>query len=605
MIRCCFIAFYLASIVAKSQGLPSSNFDLYGQGLGIHNPGISSAFGKFPNSNFNIQMTDSCLSSVQFVLTAKAINSRTTYLWSATNTVVLQQPNSSNTSGYATGIGKFGIRLDAKSGFRRSSSVDSISVFPNPNISSDTIQTCLGQSTILSPTFTDCQLCKFEWSTGDTTPTLNANFSSSAAIGLKVTNQFGCTDSQNIYVQVTPLPSITTSIDSISICRGEAINISANSNQVSSFHWSTGYIGAVLSHTPDSTTQLNVYALNPIGCGSDTVSVYVRVFDNPQIVMPKKVWLCAEDTYTVQPIAQGAGSISYVWSNGGTTNTKILTSGNYTEYLTVTDDNGCSTIDSIVVGRNDFELQIDQLQTLCDKDTAAIQVQILSGSSYQIQWIYDGDSLFKTTELDAISFFKPLKSDTLYGFALSDSGCVNILKQYIKVNNLPENELVSLNDSYSNIDTIRFQSSLRKSNYVYSTHINNQLYTNKLDTIWLPKDTGNYKVDLITIDTNGCTHTYSKMVSVKSFGLRDVNDILYPNPTNSAITLSLKTSKDTEYTILIIDNGGRIVHLKTHQSKSQREFIEIDIRNLPSGTYNVRVNEGTSLIYFGTFVKSS
>lgn len=89
-------------------------------------------------------------------------------------------------------------------------------------------------------------------------------------------------------------------------------------------------------------------------------------------------------------VTGGTGSLTYLWSNGNSTNMATnLIAGIY--YLTVTDDNGCSLIDSVQISEppcNEFYALINTISPLCNgAATASAQMTLLNGvGPYTISW---------------------------------------------------------------------------------------------------------------------------------------------------------------------------------------------------------------------------
>jgi gliding motility-associated-like protein len=86
----------------------------------------------------------------------------------------------------------------------------------------------------------------------------------------------------------------------------------------------------------------------------------------------------------------GSGVLSYLWSNGSTTNSATgLTAGIY--YLTITDGNGCTLEDSVQISEppcNEFYALINTVSPLCNgASTAQAQMTLLNGvGPYSIVW---------------------------------------------------------------------------------------------------------------------------------------------------------------------------------------------------------------------------
>lgn len=573
-----------------SQGLPVSSLNEFGGNSHLLSSSVAPLKRSNPNSEFEIVYIDSCESSVNFQISVLDPKSGSKYSWFSDGSISLSSSNGISNSGTVDSAGIYFVKLSTTRGFRRSSSIDSLVIVPNPKISIDTLKTCFGQGLSLNPIVNDCPGCSYIWSTGDTTASITQVFQTNTTITLKVTNQFGCSDSTSIPVVVTAIPNVNVVYDTVNICYGDSVLLAANSDQISKYFWSNGDTVAQIYAAPIVSTLYTVYCVNSIGCISDTISTWVNVYSNPTVSLPDDVWLCTESMYNATAIASGFGTLQYAWSGGGLAASKSLLPGNYTEYLSVTDAHGCTTLDSIVVHTNDFELETADNQMLCFLDSIAVGVQLTLGSSnYSVIWEYAGDTVKTTTHSDSNWKFSPMQTDTLYGFATSDSGCFRVLKQFVLVNPLPENTVVNLNETYSNLDTVWLKSELRNQNYTYEYLLNGTHLSSSIDTFWLPYDSGNYLIELVTIDTNGCQTIVPYSIKIRWFGDKDVFDIVYPNPANSVVYISFDSEKDEEYQILIQDAIGRTLFVDEFTAIAHRELREIDISGFTSGSHTVFV----------------
>ena len=209
-----------------AQGLPIENIGQFGGSIGLSSSEISPAKKQRPSSEFRINMTDSCLQSVRFNLEILYPNNRSIYSWSHEGNITLNNQASNIVLGQASDTGSYEIQLEARIGFRKSQFKDSLRVYKNPQIEpNDTIITCLNQPLTIAPLIDDCGSCQYIWSTGDTMPSITYSYTSSSDIWLKVTNSFGCSDSQSFHLKVVQLPSVWTGVDTLEICFGDSVLI--------------------------------------------------------------------------------------------------------------------------------------------------------------------------------------------------------------------------------------------------------------------------------------------------------------------------------------------------------------------------------------------
>jgi PKD repeat protein len=180
------------------------------------------------------------------------------------------------------------------------------------------------------------------WNTGETTSSIHVD--TSGKYWVSVTDIFGFTSSDTVLVHK---PFITTH-DTLA-CFGSSVTLHAGLGAPYTFHWFPG----------DSTTE-SITVTSP-----DTVNLKVygpdSCFVNRQIIVRADSFkliasLGKADTNMCQGdliglVSGSSTAQSYQW-NDGTTNSMhsiLWTAGTHPVYLTVTDINGCQSIDSIKV----------------------------------------------------------------------------------------------------------------------------------------------------------------------------------------------------------------------------------------------------------------
>jgi hypothetical protein len=97
-------------------------------------------------------------------------------------------------------------------------------------------------------------------------------------------------------------------------------------------------------------------------------------------------------------------------------------------------------------------------------------------------------------------------------------------------------------------------------------------------------DVGTYTVRYT--DVNGCVQTSAGMVvSSATSG----NIYLYPNPNTGQFQIRFNNQPNENVTVNIYDAKGALVHRQTAVTTTAYTSIQINISNLPSGTYVVTV----------------
>jgi|GEM_PF-525222 len=178
----------------------------------------------------------------------------------------------------------------------------------------------------------------YMWSDGSTSQTLMTNMA--GTYDVTVTDANGCMAMDDVDVTVNPLPMpmITGPTE---ICSGDMATLDAGAGYAS-YMWSDGSTSQTLMVSAGGTYSVTVTDANGCMAMDDHVVVENAV---PTVMLPADADLCMPETLTLDA---GAGFASYSWSDGSTNQTlTVSASGTYS--VTVTDANGCTGMDDIVV----------------------------------------------------------------------------------------------------------------------------------------------------------------------------------------------------------------------------------------------------------------
>lgn len=192
---------------------------------------------------------------------------------------------------------------------------------------------CLDASADLSVgTFTT-----YEWSTGAITPEITVSVPGSYSV--TVTDASGCIGSSSLELAVLPTPEITLA-GSSTFCAGSTTVIEVNPGFVV-YQWSDGVLGQSREFNQAGTLELTVTDTN--GCSANTqLTITESATLQPNIT--GRTSLCGEEATNLD-----AGIFNnYQWSTGAETQQITVTApGIYG--VTVSDGNGCSGTDSVLV----------------------------------------------------------------------------------------------------------------------------------------------------------------------------------------------------------------------------------------------------------------
>ncbi len=297
----------------------------------------------------------------------------------------------------------------------------SITVNPAPDITAGAdVDLCDGQGvTLVASGLTGPG--EYAWSTGDLGPETDVMPLITTTYTVTATNELGCTDSDEVTVNVHPVPVAQAGPD-VAICAGSTVNLIASGGSgQATYTWSTGQMGNTISFEP-VVTATYVVTVTDLGCtASDDVEVIV--LDPPVVSAGPDQSICSGTALTLN----GTGVGQYLWSTGETTSSISVNPVNTTSYiLTLTNADGCSAIDSLMVTVLPLPLaDAGPDQVICEGQQAT-----LTGT---------GGALYQWSTGDNISsiLISPV-STTTYSLTVTDANnCTAIDVTMVTVNPLP------------------------------------------------------------------------------------------------------------------------------------------------------------------------
>lgn len=212
-------------------------------------------------------------------------------------------------------------------------------------------------------------MANYAWSTGDTTRVIF--FSAPDTVWLEYTDQYGCSGMDTIAVTASPY-SIDLGPD-LPTCQGDSIQLDAGGGGIN-YQWSHGYTTQTAPGYPGNTYVATVTA--PNGCLlRDTI--VIPAIAAPMVSLGADDHLCIGDSLQLTP---GAGHPSYQWSTGDTLPGIIVHNpGSYT--VQVTDSNGCTNSDTILLTQSTFMTNLGPDLDICPGDTTQLDAGV-GGSLY-------------------------------------------------------------------------------------------------------------------------------------------------------------------------------------------------------------------------------
>ncbi|OIQ37486.1 MAG: hypothetical protein BM555_00755 [Crocinitomix sp. MedPE-SWsnd] len=162
----------------------------------------------------------------------------------------------------------------------------------------------------------------------------------------------GCSGSASVTITVNANPTADAGTD-ITICEGETANLAASGG--TSYDWDNGLgNGQNQNVTPASTTTYIVTVSDANLC-TDTDDIVVTVNPNPTILASADQTICEGESADIT--ANGTGVTNYDWSDDQSNtytgqNQSVSPTLTTTFYITGTNANNCSAIDSLQINVN-------------------------------------------------------------------------------------------------------------------------------------------------------------------------------------------------------------------------------------------------------------
>jgi gliding motility-associated-like protein len=235
--------------------------------------------------------------------------------------------------------------------------VITVSPLPPVNAGNDTI-ICIGTSANLGAS----GAVSYAW---DANPSLSctncANPVATPSVTTKYyvtgTNAIGCVNRDSVTVTIQQLPNASVNPSTISICNSTSTVLAA-SGGVQYFWTPSSSLSCSTcpnpTATPPNTTTYTVTVFDIYGCSS-TATTTVTIVPPPTIttIPATQTQICFGDTAQIS--ASAANAVSYSWkpaatlTNPNIANPKAFPPVNTMYTVTVTDNNGCTNTDSVLV----------------------------------------------------------------------------------------------------------------------------------------------------------------------------------------------------------------------------------------------------------------
>ncbi|REE25799.1 putative secreted protein (Por secretion system target) [Winogradskyella pacifica] len=343
------------------------------------------------------------------------------YLWNTGETTASIEVNPSVETSYSVEVSN-----------ENCSSIDEVTVFvaeiPNITISED-IVIIESETTTLTATGGE----NYEWSTGETTESIEVNPTETTIYTVSSVSENGCVSSANVTVTVIA-EIIADAGEDITICNGEFVTLSASGG--STYLWNTGDSGSELIINPTITTTYTVIVEDEYGYTKDD-SVTVFVNESPNITVGDDVFIMIGDSTTLT----ANGGNNFVWSTGETTD-EISVSPDVTTTYIVTgfSENGCQNTAEVTV------TVVEELNANAGEDVSiclgeSVTLNASGGITYI--WNTGGSGATPTVTPTETTAYTVTITD---GFGNSDTDDVIVTVNPLPIANAGENQTICVGE---------------------------------------------------------------------------------------------------------------------------------------------------------------
>lgn len=258
------------------------------------------------------------------VLTKSVPGGYASYAWS---------DGASGANGSISMVGDLSVTVTSSEGCVNSDTVSVVSLIPQlvVNLGADTAL-CSGASWVLDA---GAGFDSYAWSSGETTQAITIDMAGDYV--LEVSSAGSCSGLDTLSVDYfIPVPvQIGPGNDSC-----DSRELTAVSSGSTVLQWSTSETSNAIVVSTSGTYILEVVDSN--GCNASDTAL-ITIVPSPAVELGEDVWICPGDS--VDYTASAAGN--YLWSDGSTGAMARFAEG--THWLEVSDSNGCSGSDTVVV----------------------------------------------------------------------------------------------------------------------------------------------------------------------------------------------------------------------------------------------------------------
>ena len=374
----------------------------------------------------------------------------------------------------------------------------------------------------------------------------------------------------------------------IEIACNTEITLTADAGVGSTYEWYDS-TGNIVSNTSSITVGAGMYWVSAIsaGCNVDSDTIFITSSSPSFDLGPALEISCNENILVTANPVGGSGNYNYQWSNGATTQATLLEQGSYN--LIVTDYNGCSYIDSLLITNPSSGIAtISGGCIKCFDDELCEVIFNFSGAKpWNLKYLIDNDTIYNSNILQS-DFILPTIQNGGYSIleVIDSNNCAAIPTENVVQVSVFENPDVQLSDYFQSIYENELTSISTVSDYVSYSWFDSQgnfISENKLLQISV---SGVYYV--VVIDSNGCiSQSDSVTISTKVRPTIFIPNTFTPNYDEHNDFLQIFTDNVVSFDLEIYNRWGESVF----NSKNENDLWDGTYENnvVPQGSYFYKI----------------
>ena len=414
-------------------------------------------------------------------------------------------------------------------------------------------------------------------------------------------------------IKYCQLKTIAT-VDYDSLCVGGMFTLSASGGTVSA-SWSPAVSLScptcpTTTATPSSSTCYIVTTTDVNGCmDDDTICVVINPLPGPVITPNGPTTFCIGDSVGLA----ASGFTSYSWNTGETSSNIVTdTSGTYT--VTVTDAMGCQNFTSVAVTVNNLPtISAGVNGDHCIGDST--QLTATGGVSYLWQ---PNPDLTSTTIANPYSTAYIVGSYWYYVTGTDINGCKNSDSVMVTVNPTPAKPLLFRPPG----DVIFVTNTGYAGGLEWFYNGASMPTAGSGATLDLADSAAIWGCQVYVIsefnaqytDSNGCVSPLSDTMYIDTvynsncyIGVKELEIVsgfrLYPNPTNSNLTIEFIPTEAGDFILTIVDLTGAVIRTEILNNAASLTRKSISLDGIASGVYQLTLRDKRNLFVSERFIK--